>query len=179
VEALIPTEVTTERLVLRRPVEADAEGLVPVFGDPEVVRYLSGEVADHDTLWRAVAEWLGHWELRGYGLWTWVERATGTVVGRGGLFYPAGWPHLEVGWTLGRAHWGRGYATEAGRAALDVAWAHLRPEWVCSVIHPENAASQQVAKRLGGRLDHRDRVRGTDVDIWRYDRPTCRPGSEI
>jgi RimJ/RimL family protein N-acetyltransferase len=142
-----------------------------VFGDPEVVRYLGGGVADRHRLWRAIAEWLGHWELRGYGMWTWVERATGTVVGRGGLWNPSGWPHLEVGWTLGRAHWGHGYATEAGRAALAAAWTHLGPDWVCSVIHPGNAPSQRVAQRLGGRLDRHIELGGQPVDLWRYDRP--------
>lgn len=146
-----------------------------MFGDPEVVRYLGGDVADRHRLWRAIAEWLGHWELRGYGMWTFVERATGTVVGRGGLWNPSGWPHLEVGWTLGRAHWGRGYATEAGRASLDAAWEHLDAEWVCSVIHPGNVASQRVAQRLGGRLDRHTELGGKPVDIWRYDRSPARP----
>lgn len=171
----VPAEVTTDRLLMRRPIEADAEALVAVFGDPEVVRHLAGGVADHDQIWRAIAEWLGHWEMRGYGLWTWVERSTGTVVGRGGLWNPAGWPHLEVGWALARTHWGRGYATEAGRAALEVAWSYLGAEWVCSVIRPGNGASQRVARRLGGRLDRRDYVRGMKVEIWRYDRPGREP----
>ena len=149
----------------------DAAALEPVFGDPQVVRYLGGATADRARLWRATAEWLGHWHLRGYGMWTYVERATGAVVGRGGLWNPEGWPHLEVGWALGRAWWGRGYATEAGRAALDAAWTHLGADWVCSVIHPGNVASQRVAQRLGGRFDHRIELNGTPVDLWRYDRP--------
>jgi RimJ/RimL family protein N-acetyltransferase len=166
---LIPTEVETERLVLRRPVDADADALLAVF-DAEVVRYLDGHVPWRDDMWRSIATWLGHWELRGYGMHTWVEKATGTVVGRGGLWYPAGWPQLEVGWTLGRSHWCKGYATEAARASLELAWRHLDPAWVCSVIHPDNVRSQAVADRLGGRVVERRTVRGFPAEIWRYDR---------
>jgi RimJ/RimL family protein N-acetyltransferase len=166
---LIPAQVETERLALRRPLESDADDLLPVF-DAEVVRYLDGHVPTRDDLWRSIATWLGHWELRGYGMYTWVEQATGAVVGRGGLWYPSGWPQLEVGWTLGRAHWGRGYATEAGRAALDLAWRHLDADWVCSVVHPDNTRSQAVAARLGGRVVDRRTVRRSPAEIWRYDR---------
>src|SRR5687768_10056824 len=115
---------------MRRPVEADVDGLLPLF-DAEVVRYLDGQVPARDDMWRAVATWIGHWELRGYGMTTWIERDTGTIVGRGGLWFPDGWPQLEVGWTVGRAWWGRGYAAEAGAAALALAWRHLDPPWVC------------------------------------------------
>lgn len=167
---LIPTEVETERLLLRQPVESDADALLAVF-DVEVVGYLGGQVPDRDELWRSVATWLGHWVLRGYGMHTWVEKATGTVVGRGGLWYPSGWPQLEVGWTLGRAYWGRGYASEAAGAALDLAWRHLRPDWVCSVIAPDNVRSQAVARRLGGRRVERRMLRDIPVDIWRHDPP--------
>ena len=65
---------------------------------------------------------------------------------------------------------GHGYATEAGRAALDLAWRHLDPEWICSLIHPDNVRSQAVAERLAGRVVERQTVRGSPAEIWRYDR---------
>ncbi len=112
-EPLIPTEVETERLLLRRPVESDVAGLLPLF-DAQVVRYLDGKVPTFDDMWRAVATWLGHWDMRGYGMYTWVDRVTGTVVGRGGLWNPSGWPQLEVGWTLGRHALGPGLCHRGG-----------------------------------------------------------------
>jgi RimJ/RimL family protein N-acetyltransferase len=167
-DTLIPVDHETERLILRRPIEADVDALQPLF-DAEVVRYLDGVVPTREDMWRGLCSWLGHWELRGYGMWTWLEKDTGTVVGRGGLWYPLGWPQLEVGWMLGRAYWRRGYATEVGRAALALAWAGLEPDWVCSVIHPDNHASQAVARRLGGRVADSTTLRGFPVEIWRYD----------
>jgi len=169
-DPLIPVEHETERLVLRRPIEDDVDALLPLF-DAEVVRYLDGVVPTREDMWRGLCGWVGHWELRGYGMWTWLEKDTGTVVGRGGLWYPLGWPHLEVGWMLGRAWWGHGYATEVGRAALDLAWERLDADWVCSVIHPDNRASQAVARRLGAQVVDSTRLRGFPVDIWRHDRP--------
>lgn len=173
-DPLVPTVVETERLVLRRPAEADVDALLPLF-DTEVVRYLNGEVPDRAEMWRAVAVLLGHWDMRGYGMYVWEERATGTVVGRGGLWYPAGWPQLEVGWMLGRRWWGRGYATEAGRAALALGWRLLDPPWICSVIRPGNDASMAVARRLGGRPADRRHLRGFEVEVWRYDRRPATP----
>jgi RimJ/RimL family protein N-acetyltransferase len=169
-EPRIPTRYETERLSLHRPVEDDVDALLPLF-DAEVVRYLDGKVPDRDDMWRGVCTWLGHWELRGFGTYTWVDKETGAVVGRGGLWFPSGWPQLEVGWTLGRAYWGRGYATEAGQAMLALGWEALDPPWICSVIHPDNAASQAVAERLGGRPVESRLLRGFPVDIWRYERP--------
>jgi len=70
VRPLVPVEVETERLVMRRPVEADVDGLLPLF-DAEVVRYLDGHVPAADDMWRAVAGWIGHWELRGQPVEVW------------------------------------------------------------------------------------------------------------
>ena len=173
-DPIIPAGHETERLILRRPVEDDVDALQPLF-DAEVVRYLDGVVPTREDMWRGLCSWLGHWELRGYGITTWIEKDSGTVVGRGGLWYPLGWPQLEVGWMLGRAHWGHGYATEVGRAALALAWARLEPDWVCSVIHPDNRASQAVARRLGARVVESTTLRGFPVEIWRYDRPPQGP----
>jgi RimJ/RimL family protein N-acetyltransferase len=99
--------------------------------------------------WRSMAVHLGHWSLRGYGQWALQERATGQLVGRAGLWQPEGWPGLEVGWLLGRRYWGRGYATEAGAAALAYAFDELGAEHVISLIRPENRGSIRVAERLG------------------------------
>src|SRR5438270_8909308 len=100
---------------------------------------------------------LGHWQLRGFGLWAVEERETGLLAGRAGCWRPEGWPGLEVGWTLRREFWGRGYATEAARAALGHAFTALRQTHVISLIRPENARSLAVARRLGmcheGRTD--------------------------
>jgi RimJ/RimL family protein N-acetyltransferase len=102
-----------------------------------------------------MASWLGQWELRGTGQWALEENATGSFVGRAGLHHPAcdDWPGVEVGWVLHPDHWGRGYATEAARRAIDFAFHELDLDRVCSVILPENERSIAVARRLGFHLE--------------------------
>ena len=74
-------------------------------------------------------------------------------VGQVGPWRPEGWPDLEVGWTLRSEFWGRGYATEAARAAVRYAFEELRAPRVISLITPANVRSIAVAERLGERLD--------------------------
>ena len=96
---------------------------------------MGGPLDVADT-WRQMAFFVGHWELRGYGLWV-VERE-GELIGRVGLLQPEGWPGLEVGWLLGRDAWGHGYATEAARAAAEYAWRELDAQELISLIAPDN-----------------------------------------
>ena len=149
----IPT-VETDRLVLRGLRDDDLDDFVTIFGDAETVRYLGdGTPATPGEAWRNLAMCLGHWELRGYGLWGAEERATGRVVGRVGLYNPEGWPGLEVGWAFARDTWGRGYATEGGAASLRWAFSELGADHVISVIHPDNIASRRVAEKAGFRKE--------------------------
>ena len=94
---------------------------------------------------------VGHWTLRGFGRWALEDRASGEFVGRAGFDYPeqSGYPDIEVGWLLGRAYWGRGFAFEAAVAVLNYAFDSLDREQVASIMRPENLASIQLAERLG------------------------------
>jgi RimJ/RimL family protein N-acetyltransferase len=140
----------TDRLVLRPFVAEDFEPFAAMCADREVMRYINdGRALPRGEAWRALAMFAGHWELRGYGQWAVVEKATGAFIGRAGLWNPEGWPGLEVGWFFDRTRWGHGFATEAGLAALDWAFRVLGAERVISVIHPQNVASIRVAERLG------------------------------
>ena len=95
---------------------------------------------------------VGHWFLRGYGLWGVEERSWGILLGQAGFWNPEGWPGFELGWTLRRSFWGRGYATEAARRALQFGFTELKQPHVISLIRPENAASIHMARRLGEHL---------------------------
>jgi RimJ/RimL family protein N-acetyltransferase len=163
----VPT-LTTERLTLRGWREADLDAYAAIAADPEVMRFMGGPLDRADT-WRQIAVFVGHWELRGHGLWV-VER-DGELIGRVGLIRPEGWPGLEVGWLLGRHAWGHGYATEAARAAADYAWRQLGTQELISLIAPDNVPSQRVAERLGMRPGEDYDLHGTPVVIHRRARP--------
>src|ERR1041384_2673427 len=126
--------IETERLVLRMFRESDTAAYAEMVGDAEVMRFIGGKVMSRQEAWRNMAMVLGHWHLRGYGFWAVEERASGELVGRVGCWQPGGGPSLEVGWTLRRAFWGGGYATEAARVALGHAFTALEQTHVISLI---------------------------------------------
>ena len=145
---MIP-RLQTERLILRELRQDDFDAYASFHADPEVMRYISGSPISPTDAWRSLAVMIGHWALRGYGMWGVERKSDGIFLGRVGLWNPEGWPGLEVGWTLGREFWGLGYATEAARAALDFAFLTQDVSRLLSVIDVDNLASQRVAARLG------------------------------
>jgi RimJ/RimL family protein N-acetyltransferase len=154
----------TERLRLRPPTPQDADALYALFADPEVMRALGKEAISAPEGARALIEdGNGGWKTDGVGPFV-IETAAGNrqVVGQAGLMIfdtrgwtPSSWSAAgsyaqpELGWALIRAHWGRGYATEAAAAIRE--WAHRRRslDRLVSLISPDNARSQGVARRLG------------------------------
>jgi len=165
----------TERLLLRMFREDDLEPYATMCADPEVMRYLGdGKVLARPDVWRQIAMILGHWQLRGYGLFALEEKATGALVGRAGFFEPEGWPGFELGWMLRRASWGQGYATEAARRLLAHAFTDMKRERVISLIRAANAPSIRVAERLGERLDGHAEIFGQEALVYAIDRAAWR-----
>lgn len=109
---------------------------------------------------------VGHWQLRGFGMWALEARSTGAFVGRAGLHFPDGWPAREVAWALARPWWGRGYAFEAAVAALDYAFQVLRWPRAISLIDPQNERSIRLAERLGERFERTVPLRGHTVSMF-------------
>lgn len=167
----IPT-LTTERLLMRAFRESDLDEYAAMCADPEVMRYLGeGRPLARWEAWRQMAMIIGHWQLRGYGMWAVEENSTGKLLGRIGCFYPEGWPGFEIGWTLGRQAWGKGFATEGARAALDFAFQTLDQNHVISLIRPDNQASIRVAERLGESLEGSVTLFGGEALIYGIHRP--------
>ena len=157
----------TERLTLRPFREEDVAPFFQLSQDPDVMRYVGDRrVPTLQETWRAVAGWLGHWVLRGYGQWAIEERSSGSLVGRAGIINPADWPGPEVGYLLGRDWWGRGYATEAAQAAMDWGFEQIGFDELISLIDPANTASIAVATRLGESLRGQAEVMGHRVQLY-------------
>jgi RimJ/RimL family protein N-acetyltransferase len=157
----------SRRLVLRMFRESDLDAYAAMCGDPEVMRYLGdGHPLTREESWRNMALVLGHWDLRGFGLWAVEERATGQLVGRVGCWQPEGWPGLEIGWALRREFWGCGYATEAAHIVLADAFVRLQHPRLISLIHPQNGSSIAVALRLGMRRESETEVLGHKALVY-------------
>jgi RimJ/RimL family protein N-acetyltransferase len=167
----------TDRLILRMFTDSDLDAYAEMCGDEEVMKYLGGCTMSRSEAWRSMAMVVGHWELRGFGLWAVEEQESGEMVGRVGCWQPEGWPGLELAWTLRRAYWGRGFATEAARAALDVAFSTLHQPHVISMIDHENNPSIRVAQRLRMRLEGRTELMGHSVLVYGIRRLAGQPGA--
>jgi RimJ/RimL family protein N-acetyltransferase len=170
---MIPV-LETERLVLRGWSNDDFDALAEFMADAEVMKYLTGRPMTRGDAWRSLASTVGHWHLRGYGLWAVERKSDRALVGRVGLLNPEGWPALEVGWTLGKPFWGAGYATEAAAAAMRYGFLTQPVGQLISCIDPDNEPSQAVAARLGEKKGPSQQltVAGETftVDIWSISR---------
>ena len=157
-------QLETDRLLLRAPVPGDAEALAPMYADPEVMRYVGdGRTLTRSDTERSVKRMIERWEADGFGLFTTVRQEDGAIIGRVGLLVwntdtwepttraeAANVPsEVEVGYTLGKPYWGRGYATEAAGAVRDYALNELSAERLIALIIHGNTASENVARKLG------------------------------
>jgi RimJ/RimL family protein N-acetyltransferase len=159
----------TDRLVLRPTRREDFDPWAELMADGEATRYLGGP-QPRAVAWRGFMTMAGAWHLQGYAMFSVLEKSSGRWVGRVGPWQPEGWPGTEVGWSIVRDRWGRGYATEAAAAAMSWAFAELRWTEVIHVIDARNEASGAVARKLGARNRGRGRLpppyEEVAVDIW-------------
>lgn len=147
---LIPL-VETDRLLLRAFIPGDLESFADMVADPQVIKYASysGQVMSRGQAWNWMCLMLGHWHMRGFGIWAVEERETGLLIGRIGIQHLEWLEEAELVWMLGRSSWGKGYATEGVTAAVDFGFKHLELPRLSAVIHPENQRSINLAERLG------------------------------
>ncbi|MFK7941585.1 MAG: GNAT family N-acetyltransferase [Paracoccaceae bacterium] len=167
---MTPPIIETERLHLRGLAPRDFAPLCAFYASDRA-RFVGGPL-DPEQTWRTLATEIGHWSLRGYGRFGVEEKSSGTLVGVIGPWNPEGWPEPEIGWDLMNGHEGKGYATEAGRAALDYAYGTLGWPTAISLVADGNDGSAAVAKRLGAVEDgpylH---PRFGATQIWRHAAP--------
>ncbi len=164
-------QLETQRLLLRGFGEEDLDAYAEMCRNIDVMRYIgNGKPLSREESWRNMAMIVGHWQLRGYGMWAIEERLTGEMIGRVGCWQPEGWTGFEIGWTLRQAYWGRGFATEGAKAAMDYAFEKLQRSHVISLIRPQNAASIRVAQKLGEKLEGKIELFGSEAVIYRISR---------
>ena len=176
---VLPMYIVTPRLRLRFWQDADRVAFAAMNADPEVMADLGGpiDVSESDSKFDRYAAALHE---RGFGRWL-VETHDGNFVGYTGVLkvhrpnHPLG-EHFEIGWRLIRTAWGKGYATEAAKAALEDSFTRIRLLEVLAYTAPENARSRAVMERLALKRDpSRDFTAKYDKGVWRgrvwYARP--------
>lgn len=162
----------TERLALRTLDMEDAPELQAFFGDPEVMRFYDG-LRDLRATRAWIARHTAFYRTRGCGVWGVEAKGTPGLLGYCGLIPQevAGVEELEIGYLLGRRHWGRGYATEAAAACRDLAFSRFAAPRVVSLIAPANLRSIAVAVRVG--MTFRREIEKWDraIAVYALDRP--------
>ncbi|MFG2722938.1 GNAT family N-acetyltransferase [Streptomyces sp. NPDC048416] len=149
-KSLVP-EKSPPVVRLRVPTEEDAYAWHRVFGDPEVMEFHGGRSAEVSVYEELTARQRKHDAELGFCLWTMLDEDDEVIGFTGAQPWPRAWGpagEIEIGWRLGRAHWGRGYATAAARATVARVRAAGVPH-VVAMVHPGNRRSVAVTERLG------------------------------
>jgi RimJ/RimL family protein N-acetyltransferase len=148
----------TPRLLLRRWRDDDLDAFAAITAQPEVMRYIhDGHTLDRSATAERLALYQRHWDDHGFGLYAVEIKKTGELAGFTGLavptFLPEIMPAVEIGWRLGRAHWGQGLATEAAQAVVAHTRAALGLRRLVSIHVVGNEASARVMAKLGMTLE--------------------------
>jgi ribosomal-protein-alanine N-acetyltransferase len=163
----VSTLLETERLLMRPVSDDDLEDVVALYGDPDVMRYIGVRGAlTREQTWERVAFMVDHWRRHGFGMWALRLKDGGAFVGRCGLRYMDNSTEIELGYTLARAYWGRGLATEASRAVVRYFFRVLKLPRLVAIADPANTASVNVMKKLGMVFERVGHFYGSDCVLY-------------
>ena len=144
----------TARLLLRPFAPADRDALARLYADDVVMRHmLQGRglapAAAQERAKSNIHNFNDHWARRGHGVWAVADRVSGRLLGQCGLRWIPEAEATELLYLFAKTVWGRGLATEAGRAAVEFAFSHTALTGLIAVTDPRNTASRRVLDKLG------------------------------
>ncbi len=151
----------TERLYLREYEDGDFDKLAEIYLDEDVMRYIGkgGAVTlnqkDKEIILKHLSKSYKEW---GFGIWSLIEKESNSFIGNCGFNKLKNSDEIEIAYLLAKNYWGKGYATEISKAALEYGINKLNLKRVVALAYPENAASINVIKKLGmkseGEIDY-------------------------
>lgn len=148
-------QLETNRLIMRPFEERDAEGLFLLDSNPEVMKYVGGVVSTKIEQSQQMIEFIQkQYKENGVGRLAVIEKSTNTLIGWSGLKYLTseinGMKNVyELGYRFLPEYWGKGYATETARAALNYAFNEIKTDVVYAMAVTENTGSNRVLQKLG------------------------------
>jgi len=146
----------TQRLMLRVPIESDFMSYRSFFQDSDLSWFYGGPLSEQDT-WKQLAQDIGHWHLKGYGMWSIVRKSDNRMIGGCGYWWPDGWPRPELSWWLTGEGQGCGYASEASAVVIDFGYDQLHWQQVETHIKDDNLAALKLLERLRGSVIAREK----------------------
>lgn len=164
--------IESARLTMRGHRLDDFSECCTMWADPVVTRFIGGKPFSEEETWARFLRHAGHWAVMGFGYWAIEEKETHNFVGELGFadyrreIEPSIKGMPELGWALASRVHGKGYATEAVRAALAWGDAHFSAARTVSIIHPENLASIRVAEKCGYKELQRSNYKGHATIIF-------------
>jgi RimJ/RimL family protein N-acetyltransferase len=158
--------IETPRLILRPISLADFDAHARIVGDAAVMQYIIDQPMSRVQAWWNIARYIGHWQMRGYGMYVAIERSSGRIIGHMGFLNAEGGRGFELGWILAPEAWGKGYASEGTRALVDLAFSELGQTHIVCVINRDNLKSIAVAERLGATFEREDIEGGRHLSIY-------------
>src|SRR5438128_7088746 len=161
--------LATRRLRLVVPEARHFDAFAALHADPYTMRHVGqGMPLDRVEAWLQLAMLIGHWQMRGYGVWVVEDPASGRFLGRVGLFHPDDWDEPELNWMITPDMRNQGLAAEAAQAVRDYAFGTLGLPSLISLVRPANEASRKVASKLGAVPAETVAFLGGPMQIFRY-----------
>lgn len=169
--------IETRRLVLRGPEAEDYPDFKATFSSYRS-RFMGGPLNAYEA-WMLYAAEIGHWQIRGYGMWMIHHRESGETLGMAGGWKPAKWPEAEIAWIIWPDKAGQGFALEATNAVRQYLYAQMGWDGAVSYLDPKNLDSIRLAERLGAKKDPgAPSVDGNDV-VYRHPAPAQLDGTQL
>ena len=158
----------TPRLILRYITIRDSEALVPILGDPQVMKYSIIGVHDRRQIRQFIEQRLLSYLEYGFGLYGVVYKQNQELIGYCGFFIQKinRQPEVEIGYRLAAKYWGQGLGTEAAQAVCNYGKQKYNFKRFVCLIDPANTRSIRVAQKLGMTLEKRIIYHGLDVEMY-------------
>ena len=169
--------IVTRRLVLRAPEPEDYPDFKATFSSYRS-RFMGGPLNRYEA-WMLYAAEIGHWNIRGFGMWMIHDKATDATYGMAGGWFPAGWPEREIAWIIWPDKAGHGFALEATHAARAHLYGPGGWDGAVSYIDPKNLDSIRLAERLGAKKDHRAATIDGNDAVYRHPSPAVLKSGQL
>lgn len=142
-------ELNTDRFHLKKPTSDDLNFLCTLYADEDVMRYISTGVRDKQKSIESLEKFIHHWNKHAFGMWIVHDKQLNEKIGYMGFRILKDKEGVEFGGLLLKKAWGKGAATEIGKACLAHGLEDLGFTYIYSVVDPNNEASLRWIPKLG------------------------------